>query len=140
VKRLANGSVRLPEHAMQGRADVKNVTVIRDCNGQEPAHRVSTSYPQVFGLSVSMTGKVVAPGFPIDPWDTYNLRIPSHERHASRCPGADSQVTCELVHTQIDRAPLLLPSPSFLSVRGTPWSANTSFAATKTRMAGRVVT
>jgi hypothetical protein len=105
---------------VQSRAGVKNVTVIRDCNGQEPtivrdnAHRVSTSRPQVFGLSVPMTAKVVAHEFPIDPWDTYTLRIPPHERHASRCPGADSQVTCELVHTQIDRAPLLV-ALSFIS-------------------------
>ncbi len=75
---------------MQSRAGVKYVTVIRDCNGQEPtivrdaAHRVSTSYPEVFGLSVPMTGKVVAHEFPIDRWDTYNLRIPPHERRASR--------------------------------------------------------
>ena len=56
---------------MQGRAGVKNVTVIRDCNGQEPtivrsaANRVSTGYPQVFGLSVPMTGKAVAHEFPL---------------------------------------------------------------------------
>jgi hypothetical protein len=37
---------------MQSRAGVKNITVIRDCNGQEPTivrdapHGVSTSYPE----------------------------------------------------------------------------------------------
>ena len=31
-----------------------------------------------------MTGKVVAHELQIDRWDTYNLRIPPHERRASR--------------------------------------------------------
>ena len=66
-----------------------------------------------------MTAKVVAHEFPIYPWDTYTLRIPPHEQHALRCPGADSQVTSELVHTQIDRArgvpPLVTKTHSFVN-------------------------
>jgi hypothetical protein len=42
-------------------------------------------------------------------------------------PGRISQVTCEPVHTLIDRPPLLFPSASVLSARGTPWSAKVSF-------------
>jgi hypothetical protein len=54
---------------MQHRAGVKYVTAFATATGksQRIGHRVSTSYPQVFGLSVSMNGKVDAQEFRIDP-------------------------------------------------------------------------
>ncbi len=69
---------------MQSRAGVKNVTAIRDARPtivRDNAHRVSTSYPQVFGLSVSTTGKVVArTSSPLT-----RVRQPSHSAARAAC-------------------------------------------------------
>jgi hypothetical protein len=147
---LCNRPRQIAGHAMQGRADVKYLTAIREGNGQEPTNRSGRTPCQH-----QLPGK--AQGVWMERSDdreggrsraplTRGIRTSLASRRTSRGRRA--------AQGQILRSPVNQFTPRsigrrygcrrlhFLQRRGRPWSANTSIAATKTRMtgAGRVVT